>query len=407
MFNKEVIVPPGYVCCFTDEDDNYLFAKPGVHNIQDPFLKQRGAPVPLHGTVNQRNIIEHGDRTCVTVPQGMLGFATDMGQPMLLPPGLHSWKSDTARFERMYRLDDTPVLQVGPYTILTVDEGYVAVTINNGRQILLDGGQTHLLTHQKWRFERFINTKMQTEDLREMNLATADGIVMNIDASVIWRIEDANKAAIMVTETLVRSDYSTLGSGTDEDVGNLSRLRRDVLKQTLASIAKFVSSVHYADYLRYISSRIGESNDDNSSNNDTSSQLSHTTIENPMFDYHALEEALKSANKITKEFGVTVIGANIISAHPLDQALLNSLSTSAVASTRALQAEAEARGEARAAAIEAQSASAAIKIQAEADAKAIVLKARADAEAEILRSDGMKEADILRAEGAKQLAKLT
>lgn len=89
------MVPPGHISCFTDEDNNYIFAKPGIHNIQDPFLKQVSNPIPINGAENQRNVIEHGNRTVVTVPQGMLGIATDMGQLILLPPGLHGWKSET------------------------------------------------------------------------------------------------------------------------------------------------------------------------------------------------------------------------------------------------------------------------------------------------------------------------
>mmetsp|Transcript_2700 Transcript_2700/g.7064 ORF Transcript_2700/g.7064 Transcript_2700/m.7064 type:complete len:128 (+) Transcript_2700:52-435(+) len=42
----------------------------------------------------------------------------------------------------------TDVIEIGPYTVLTVDEGYAAITQNNGLQVVLDGGMTHLLTHQ-------------------------------------------------------------------------------------------------------------------------------------------------------------------------------------------------------------------------------------------------------------------
>ena len=116
-----MVVPPGHVCCFTDSENNYLFAKPGIHNITDPFLKQIGYPIPV-----QKQVIEHGNRTVVTIPQGMLGFSVDMGQPILLPPGLHSWTSETLRYERTFPLDEH-IIEVGPYTILTVDEGCVSV----------------------------------------------------------------------------------------------------------------------------------------------------------------------------------------------------------------------------------------------------------------------------------------
>lgn len=447
MFNKEVVVPPGHVCCFIDQNDEHLFAKPGIHNIEDPFIKRRGNPIPLFGQNNYRNIIEHGDRCCLTVPHGMIGYATDMGRPMLLPPGLHSWKSETIRFEKMYRLDDSPIISVGPYTLLTVDEGYIAITTDNGKQVLLDGGMTHLLTHSKWKFEQFINMKIQTEDLRGVNVSTADNILMSIDATIVWKIQDAEKAAIMVTETMVRSDHSILANLTDDDmdVGSLSKLRRDVLKQTLAAVARFVGAVNYADYFHYINSinstrprpkkgdfsmdgsrgrvspsgggfmvRKGSEGDVSGISNQGSvpvslgmSQLSLSTVENPMFNLEGLADAMSTAREVMREFGVEIMGVSIISAHPVDQTLRNSLSTSAVASAEALKVEARARGLARAVEIEAEAASITTSINAEAEAKAVLTKAKAEAQAEILRSDGSKEAQILRAVGDKEVSKLS
>lgn len=414
VFNKEVTVPPGHIVCCTDEDDNHIFLKPGVYNIQDPFMKQRGGPIPLFGAQNNRNIIEHGDRCCVTVPMGMVALLLDFGQPILLPPGLHACKSDTIRFERMYRLDDSPVVQIGPYTILTVDAGYCAVTMNNGKQLLLQGGQTHLLTHQKWKFERFINMKVQSEDLRSINVASADNILMNMNATMVWKIVDAEKAAIMVTETIFRSDVS-LATAADDEGGSLSKLRRDILKQAVAAIARFVSGINYADYFNAVSSIMRlEVDDEEEEENGNDIKHSDTVfddsekqnIENPMFDYDKLLKTVEDANKITFEFGVKIISVSIISANPANATLMNSLSTSAVASAEALQAETHARGMAKAMNIEARAAAATKKIESEADAKALLVRAKADSEAEILRSDAHKDAEILRAEGAWEAAKL-
>ena len=93
--------------------------------------------------------------------QGYIGFAMDRGQPVLLPPGLHQWKSDTLQFVRHIDLQDH-IIKIGPYTLLTVDEGYAAVTQNNGRQVILPGGEVHLLDHKNWKFEKFMTMKIQT-----------------------------------------------------------------------------------------------------------------------------------------------------------------------------------------------------------------------------------------------------
>lgn len=66
---------------------------------------------------------------------------------MLFPPGIHEWKSDTLVFNTMIDLGN-PAITVGPYTLLTVNEGYSAVTQNNGKQVILQGGKMRtLLVH--------------------------------------------------------------------------------------------------------------------------------------------------------------------------------------------------------------------------------------------------------------------
>lgn len=216
-----------------------------------------------------------------------------------------------------------------------------------------------------------------------------------------------------------------------ESLGGLGKLRRDVLKQTLAAIARFVSAVNYADYFHYVNSINSKRSSSAPNNSDGSavlvsasiggggnhnkyddisvasvSQITMRTVENPMFNVDGLSEALGNAMDVMSEFGVEIMGVSIISAHPVDQTLRDSLSTSAVASAEALKVEARARGLARAVEIEAEAASMTTSITAEAEAKAVLTKAKADAQAEILRSDGAKEAQILRAEGEKAASKL-
>jgi hypothetical protein len=49
---------------------------------------------------------------------------------------------------------DNHLIHFGPYALVTVDEGYAAVTQDNEKQRVLDGGHTHLLTHINWKFEK-------------------------------------------------------------------------------------------------------------------------------------------------------------------------------------------------------------------------------------------------------------
>jgi hypothetical protein len=158
--HTELFVPAGHVGLMMDDQNRYLFAQPGMHNIRSCFTRQVETPKAL------RTHIKHGNRTIVVVEQGYIGYAMDNGHPILLPPGIHVWTSESLYFERSVPLDDH-VIFLGPYTILTVDEGYAAVTQNNGKQMVLAGGQTHFLNHKNWKFEKFMTLKIQTDGIRK------------------------------------------------------------------------------------------------------------------------------------------------------------------------------------------------------------------------------------------------
>jgi len=414
LFNNEMTVPSGHVVRMVDDRNDYFFVEPGVHNIPGYFNKVIGDPVSV---IVGTGII-HGNRTIVTIPQGKLGYASDKGQPVLLPPGLHSWKSETMKFIKIYSLDDH-VITIGPYTIVTVDEGYAAITQDNGSQKILDGGHTHLLTHQKWKFEKFMTLKIQTDDLERIRAASADNIIMSVNSTVVWRIKDVKVAARLASETM-----STGGRSLSADI---TKLRKDVLKQAIASLASFIGSVNYSD-----SFHIAAAAQRKMASAETATQVvntmdvnvsptwvepASTSVENPLFDPVGMSEAVVHANAITNAYGVEICSINIISANPEDPTLTSSLSSGAVASASALQEETTARGKAKAMKIEAEAGSITLQIKSEAEAKAALIaadtygksttvKAEAEGRAEILRAEGTKKAEILRAEGSIKAASL-
>ena len=61
--------------------------------------------------------------------------------------GMHQWQSSTLKFVEMIDLNQ-PVIKLGPWTLLTIDQGYTAVTQDNGKQIMLEGGSVYLLTRK-------------------------------------------------------------------------------------------------------------------------------------------------------------------------------------------------------------------------------------------------------------------
>jgi hypothetical protein len=125
-------------------------------------------------------------------------------------------------------------------SILESFNRYAAITQNNGQQVVLDGGHTHLLTHQKWRFEKFITLKIQTDELERIQAASADNVIMEVNSTVVWHIKDVRLAATMAAETMAAPGQGSVNA-------DITKLRRDVLKQAIASLAGFIGSVNYSD----------------------------------------------------------------------------------------------------------------------------------------------------------------
>jgi regulator of protease activity HflC (stomatin/prohibitin superfamily) len=367
-----------------------------MHNIFSPFTKMIGKTKSV-----QDEVVIHGDRTIVTVSQGKVGYATDRGQPVILPPGLHCWRSPTLKFERSVVLQNH-CIDLGPFTILTVDEGYAAITQNNGKQEILAGGETHLLPHIKWKFEKFITLKIQTDDLEKIRAASADNIIMQVSSTVVWRIKNVHTAALFGADTMA-------SSGKEGEVSaDITKLRRDVLKQAIASLASFIGSVNYSDSF-HVAAAAQRKNDmatveaiddvdgdpsGNSGGGHSAGASNNAKLvnDNPMYDESGLIECVNHANQITIKYGVEILSLNIISANPVDLNLTESLASGAVASAEALQAETAARGQAKAILISAEARAAETTIRANSEAKASIVKAKADAEAEELRAQGSKKA---------------
>jgi len=145
--SKGFEVPNGSIKKVYDGRGNYKFHGSGVHQILDPYFT-----VSSDNVLISSQLIQNGDRTIVTVDQGFIGFCMERGQPILLPPGMHQWKSSTLKFVEMIDLNQ-PVINLGPWTLLTIDQGYMAVTQDNGKQKILEGGEVYLLTHRNHKFE--------------------------------------------------------------------------------------------------------------------------------------------------------------------------------------------------------------------------------------------------------------
>merc|ERR1711988_745634 len=367
-------VDAGDVGLAEDGSGNFEIYGPGVHRVCNFFMRiSHRAPVT-------QECISHGDRTIVTVKQGHIGYCEDMGQPILLPPGLHEWQSATMKFHDSVDLNNS-IIRLGPYTILTVDEGYAAIAQDNGEQKILEGGRTHLLPHRNFKFEKFMTQKIQTDDLQRIEATSADNVMMWTDATVVWRISDVHQAAKWSAETMRRDGTDA----TTAAMSDVSKLRNDVLKQATASLAAFIGEIRYSDSF-HVSAAGPSAATARPVSTPRHAQTEVSCSMSAIFDGSRMASAVEAANTITQTYGVTILSINIISAVPADPELQQALARGAVASADAERAETVARGE----------------------AKAVRIRAEADAEADTIRAEGARSAATMLSESAVavELAKI-
>jgi len=373
---KEVEVPQGHIQSCDDGRGGFFFLGPGLHRITDPYITVH----KLSSLNDPALLIRNGIQTIVVVEQGKIGVAFDKGQPILLPPGLHQWQSDTLRFDRHVDLNNA-VIPLGPFTLLTVDEGYSAVTQNNGRMAVLPGGKVHFLTHRNWKFEKFMSEKIQTDTLEAIEASSADNVLMLVNATVNWQVSDVETAARFSAETM-KSDGQDVTGTHVAGATSTPKLKKDVMMQATASLSAFIGTVNYSDSFGISAAE---------------TMVGSSSEAAPLFDLRSLSSSVDHANEITQRYGVKIISINIIGARPADRALVNELAQGAVSAAQAQQAETAARGEAKAA-----------EIRAQGRARAAVMEAKGDAEAEQIRADGAKKAadKLATSEVAVMLAKL-
>lgn len=253
-------------------------------------------------------------------------------------------------------------------------------------------------------FTQFMTMKIQTDELEKIVATSADNINMQVTSTVNWRIVDVEVAATMAAETMSNTGQA------GEVSADISKLRRDVLKQALASLAAFIGSVNYSGSFHVAAATQG-GNKPKPSASAPPVALAQAEfslggaaaaagepipppsaeplfLENPLYDTAKMDSAMAHANNVTRTYGVEIMSINVISASPVDSNLTKSLASGAVAAAEALQAETAARGQANAQ-----------RITAEAAAEAQLIEAKGSSESARIRAEGAKSAEVLRAEG--------
>lgn len=139
-----------------------------------------------------------GTRHRIVVPRGKLGLALEGGEPVLYEPGsVHLVNS--ALFEYRGSVDVTQQLvEHGSLKIVTVKDGQVGVTYDNGALELFKTGR-HTITNATHTLAGFVSTGQDTLRISEVSGMTLDNVELTFDAAICIRVVDAQKAVVMLT----------------------------------------------------------------------------------------------------------------------------------------------------------------------------------------------------------------
>jgi len=375
---KTFVVNDGYVRLGDDGSGGFPMYGKGVHMICSPWLEV-GAEYEICDTR-----ITNGPHTICTIQQGHVGVCEDMGEPVLLPPGMHQWDSPTLKFHDEVDLSSA-VVYLGPYTIVTCDEGYAAITTDNGRQVILQGGTTSMLTHRNWKFEKFMSLKFQSNDLKAIEATSADNVNLHVEATVVWHITEPAHAARTAADTM----------GGQENQDTIKMLQNDVLKQARASLAMYIGELRYMDTFHMASSIQDARRNAKHGVAPTIDNLEDPVDQQPcdgdappeyskLYDDARMGGCVQHSNNITSAYGVRIISINIISATPADRSLSEALAKGALALANAEMIETKAHANAKAS-----------KILVDQENDNMMSQAQAEADSAIIEAEGKKQAAAL------------
>jgi regulator of protease activity HflC (stomatin/prohibitin superfamily) len=227
------LVEQGRIGVLKHDADYYLLA-PGYHSFPSCGTDNRGdCDLTL---VNSP--VTYGAAGFVTITEGRIGVLQTGAAFRLLPPGTYQWDSPSVKFAASVDIA-TEEADLGPYKLVTVPEGEVAVTYNNGSLHVLgaatearDPCRAYFLDDPKWTHCGNLSLQTQTDRLESNDLLSKDNVELVMVAMSQWRIVDpvlavthcavSMKNIRVKVNQLVRATIARIVAGTCIGAGPVS-----------------------------------------------------------------------------------------------------------------------------------------------------------------------------------------
>ncbi|CUG46614.1 Hypothetical protein, putative [Bodo saltans] len=217
---------------FLKENETFAFLDAGYHSYFFPGVSFEGTADI--NTINRA--VTFGSAGFVTVTEGFIGVLMVGSEYRLLAPGTYQWDNPAVRFETAVAISSANA-KLGPFSLVTVSEGQVASTYNNGTLHMLghkeaSSSRTYFLDDPKWVLGAFLSTAVQTDRLEGNDLLSKDNVELLMVAMSEWRIIDPVAAVTHCAPTmeeirgkvnqLVRAAIARIVAGTNIGAGPVS-----------------------------------------------------------------------------------------------------------------------------------------------------------------------------------------
>ena len=363
-----ITVPADQVGLCTVDSTSHIL-EPGRHHINNPRFRFLGH---RHSTEEH---IACGSKHRVTVPAGKLGLAWDAGKPMLLEAGaVYNVDSPTWNYVGSVPITQ-PVVQHGSLKLVTVKDGFVGVSFEDGKLTILSPGR-HVLAKPTHFFSGFLSTGQQTLSIAQVTSMSSDNVGLQFDAAVTIRVVDAMKAVTMLSNI----------SGAAEIFDPRNMLQAIIEKAKLA--LSIIIGNNRLNNPRRVRAALGASHSSSTAATTGTSTTAtsthgrqHEDTDPNELDEGSFKQVLHDsflasfAESMSRDCGVLIIDFSVEDIRFVDSELASALARGAVARTDLIKAEIDLQVKRTQAAAE----QASEIMRAEGRAKAIAILAEAEA----------------------------
>jgi regulator of protease activity HflC (stomatin/prohibitin superfamily) len=174
-------------------------------------------------------LVKVGPVTIIRIPQGSIGFAMNNTEPEVLLPGTHCRNEGTFRFTNYYSLENR-LITFGQIKFLIVKTGFVQVCYLQGVANVLYEGRYAINTPLLVIGDE-INTQQQNIPLNKQSVLLDGGINMVVEGLLTYQIVDANK---LIKEM---GNEKLVSSITDITKAELARVFATIHLEMISSVA--------------------------------------------------------------------------------------------------------------------------------------------------------------------------